>query len=105
MLNQPDVTHQAVLQPHRQATLQDMARRAGLSLLQALGMPELVAQTPEQFVAIALRLAGDLPGLAQLRSSLRGRLQASPLMDGPRFARHVEAAYRRMWHDWCAKQA
>ena len=29
------------------------------------------------------------------------RLTASPLMDGPRFARNVEAAYRDVWRRWC----
>jgi predicted O-linked N-acetylglucosamine transferase (SPINDLY family) len=78
--------------------------RAGLSLLQNLGLPDWIAETPKQFVAIAVKQAADLPGLAQLRASLRQRLQASPLMDGPRFARNMEAAYRRIWQDWCARR-
>jgi predicted O-linked N-acetylglucosamine transferase (SPINDLY family) len=28
-------------------------------------------------------------------------MQASPLMQGERFARHVEQAYRAMWREWC----
>jgi predicted O-linked N-acetylglucosamine transferase (SPINDLY family) len=75
--------------------------RAGLSLLHNLALPELAAQSPDQYVAIAAGLAGDRPRLASLRAGLRGRLATSPLMDGPRFARGVEAAYRRMWLDWC----
>jgi len=35
---------------------------------------------------------------------LRPRMGASPLMDAPRFARNIEAAYRTMWQRWCAKQ-
>jgi predicted O-linked N-acetylglucosamine transferase (SPINDLY family) len=49
------------------------------------------------YVKIAVELAGDLPRLAQLRSTLRGRMEASPLMDAPGFAREIEAAYREMW--------
>jgi predicted O-linked N-acetylglucosamine transferase (SPINDLY family) len=75
--------------------------RAGLSLLRNLGLPNLAAQSPEEYVAIAAGLAGDLSRLAGLRESLRGRMATSPLMDGPRIARGVEAAYRQMWHDWC----
>jgi len=77
--------------------------RAGLSQLTNLGLPELMAQTPEQYVQIAADLAGDLPRLAELRRTLRARMQASPLMDAPRFARNIEAAYRQMWRTWCER--
>ena len=70
--------------------------RAGVSLLMNLGLPELVAQTPEQYMVIAAALAGDLPRLRNLRATLRDRLRASPIMDAPRFTRNVEAAYREM---------
>ena len=73
-------------------------------MLENLGLPELIAQTPEQFVSIAVELANDLPRLKDLRATLRDRLERSPLMDAPRFARSVEAAYRNMWQRWCAKQ-
>jgi protein O-GlcNAc transferase len=81
---------------------QTAVARAGLSLLRNLGLPELIAQTPEQFVSIAVGLANDLPRLRDLRATLRDRMQASPLMDAPRFARNVEAAYRTMWRRWCS---
>jgi predicted O-linked N-acetylglucosamine transferase (SPINDLY family) len=79
--------------------------RAGLSLLANLGLPELAAVTPEQFVDIAAGLARDLPLLGELRATLRDRMQASPLRDAPRFARGVEAAYRKMWRRWCGAHA
>jgi protein O-GlcNAc transferase len=75
--------------------------RVGVSLLSNVGLPELIAQTPQQYVEIAVKLAGDLPRLTELRATLRQRMQASPLMDAPRFARNVEAAYRDMWCKWC----
>jgi protein O-GlcNAc transferase len=74
--------------------------RMGKSILSNLGTPELIAETPGQYVRIATDLAGDLPRLAALRSSLRPRMQASPLMDVPTFARHIEAAYRWAWQQW-----
>ena len=75
--------------------------RGGVSILSNVGLPELIAQTPEQYIQIAAGLAGDLPRLAHLRTTLRQRMQASPLMDAPRFARSMEAAYRQMWQTWC----
>jgi predicted O-linked N-acetylglucosamine transferase (SPINDLY family) len=75
--------------------------RMGASLLDAAGLPELVARTPDEYVALATRLADDRSRLAALRGSLRERLAASPLMNAPEFARSVERAYRRMWQAWC----
>ena len=78
--------------------------RLGLSILSACGMPEFVAHTEEEYVRLAASLAADLPRLAQLRATLRGRMKASAFMDGPRFAKNVEHAYRAMWRAWCAKK-
>jgi protein O-GlcNAc transferase len=77
------------------------ASRAGLSLLTTLGLPELAADSEEEYVNKAAALAADRPRLTELRATLRARLQASPLMDAPRFARHMEAAYRTMWKRRC----
>jgi predicted O-linked N-acetylglucosamine transferase (SPINDLY family) len=79
--------------------------RLGLSILSTVGVAEFVAGSEEAYVQLAARLAGDLPRLAQLRSGLRARMQASVFMDGPRFARNVEHAYRDLWRAWCAQQA
>jgi len=74
------------------------------SVLSALGLPELIAGSEEEYVEIAVKLAGDLPRLAHLRATLRERMRNSPVTDAPRFARNVEAAYRQMWRAWCNKQ-
>jgi predicted O-linked N-acetylglucosamine transferase (SPINDLY family) len=71
--------------------------RAGASIAMNLGLPELVARSPDQYVSAAMKLAHDLERLSALRAQLRSRLQASPLGDAPRFARHLEAAYRTVW--------
>jgi protein O-GlcNAc transferase len=68
--------------------------RSGLSLLGNLGLGELVASTPEQYVALAIALAGDLSRLERLRSSLRTRFEQSPLRDEKRFAAEIE----KLWH-------
>jgi protein O-GlcNAc transferase len=75
--------------------------RAGVTYAMNLDLRELIAQEPAQFVAAACGLADDLPRLSELRGGLRKRMQASPLMDGVRFARHMEAAYRIIWERWC----
>jgi predicted O-linked N-acetylglucosamine transferase (SPINDLY family) len=75
--------------------------RAGYSQLCNLGLRELAAETPQQYVAMAADLARNLPRLDELRRTLRQRMQQSPLMDGQRFARHFEEACRQMWRKWC----
>jgi protein O-GlcNAc transferase len=80
---------------------QTAVSRAGWCQLSNLGLTELAALTPEQFARIANDIARDLPKLAKLRSTLRTRMEQSPLMDGARFARNIEAAYRQMWQRWC----
>jgi protein O-GlcNAc transferase len=81
------------------------ASRAGLSLLSSVGLAELAVWSEADYVRMAVELAGNLPRLADLRATLRSRMLASPLMDAPRFARNVEAAYRSMWQAWCSKQS
>jgi len=71
--------------------------RAGLSILSTIGLAEMAANSEDDYVRLAVELAGNLPRLAELRATLRPRMQASPLMDAPRFARNVEAAYWSMW--------
>ena len=75
--------------------------RAGWSQLCNLDRKDLAAETPEQLVALAARVAGDLSLLQELRRTLRDRMTRSPLMDAGRFARNVESAYRAMWQRWC----
>jgi predicted O-linked N-acetylglucosamine transferase (SPINDLY family) len=77
--------------------------RCGVSILSNVGLADLVAQDEDQYVAIAAGLASDLARLSELRASLRERMRASPLMDGPRFTRALEAVYRRLWQNWCSQ--
>lgn len=70
--------------------------RVGSSILGALGLPELVAASADAYVEIACRLAREPERLAELRATLRARMQASPLMDGPRFTASLEKLYREM---------
>jgi len=78
--------------------------RGGASLLRAVGLSELVAGTAEEYLDTAAALAQDRGRLAALRSGMRERMAASPLMDAVRFTRDLEQAYRNMWQTWCANR-
>lgn len=77
------------------------ASRSAASVLSASGLEEFICAGDEDYVARAVALAGQRKRLAELRGSLRSRLQASPLMQEVQFVRELEAAYRRMWQRWC----
>ena len=74
--------------------------RVGASLLTNVGLSELIAQSPDQYVGIAVGLARDLPRLRELHISLRQRMEQSELMNANQFARNIEHAYRAMWRNW-----
>ena len=75
--------------------------RGGLSQLFQLDLLDLAAESDEAFIAIAAALGHDLIRLAALRRELRARLERSALMDAPRFARHMEHAFRSAWRTYC----
>jgi predicted O-linked N-acetylglucosamine transferase (SPINDLY family) len=77
------------------------ASRVGLSILSRVGLESFATSTPQEYVAKATSLAEDLEGLAKIRASMREQMAASVLCDAKGFACNVEAAYRRMWHQWC----
>lgn len=77
------------------------AGRVGLSLLNAVGLPEMVAISPDDYVERAAALAFDRGRLASLRAGLRDQLQASPLFDYDGGAKELARLYRMMWQEWC----
>ncbi len=79
--------------------------RVGVSLLNRVGLPDLVAGTPAEYVRIAADLAGDLDRLRPLRAGLRDRIQKSALRDEMGFTRAFEAVLRKMWRLWCSGEA
>lgn len=72
----------------------------GASVLTALGHPEWIAYSEDEYVDKLVALAGDVPALATLRAGLRQEMQASALMDEPGFSRDVEDAYFAMFQKW-----
>lgn len=77
------------------------AARVGASLLSNIGLQEHIAQTREEYVQIAVELAGDTRRRADLRYNLRGMMLRSPLTDAKRFVDNLERSYRMMWEKWC----
>jgi protein O-GlcNAc transferase len=63
-----------------------MFERLSYSILTNAGLGDLCARTPNEFVEIALRLAGDADRRAALRTDLRAMLKASPLGQTKQFA-------------------
>jgi predicted O-linked N-acetylglucosamine transferase (SPINDLY family) len=78
--------------------------RAGLTLLTNAGLMELAVNSRDEYVAAASALAWDSKRLSNIRETLRTSMQASPLMDAPKFARNFETALRDMWKAWCRQQ-
>lgn len=74
--------------------------RVGVSILSSAGLGELLAKNAEEYVGLAVKLAADPRRLSELRAGLRDRMRSSVLMDAPRFARNIEAAFRKMWSNW-----
>lgn len=72
------------------------AGRVGASILSGIGLPELIAETDEDYLEIAAGLAGDVDRLDRLHGEIRGRLEASPFRDEAGFTAKLEAAYAEM---------
>ncbi len=75
--------------------------RGGASLLQAVGLPELIAADEQGYIDIAAGLANDRARHANIFTGLRERMRSSPVTDGSAFTRRLEDAYRAMWRAWC----
>jgi len=76
------------------------AGRVAASLLKAIGLPELVTHSIEDYEALALRLAKDPSLLEGYRNRLATNRLTHPLFDTDRFRHHIEAAYLQMWEIW-----
>lgn len=75
--------------------------RQSKAFLHAIGHLEWVADSIDDYVQIAHKLADNIPALSEIRGNLRKDMAASSLCDGPRFTTHLESAFREMWHEWC----
>lgn len=74
----------------------NFASRVSESLLTALGVPQLVAETPDAMVELAANLARNRANLAALRETIAHTRLSAPLFDTERFTRHLELAFEMM---------
>ena len=80
---------------------QRFIERLSASMLQAVGLGELVADSVDDYISLAVRLAGDEPRRRSLRAGLRVQLLSSPLCDAEDLTRTLEMTYHRLWRRWC----
>jgi protein O-GlcNAc transferase len=77
--------------------------RVSASILKTVGLDELIASDEDDYVRRAVALAGDRDRLATYRATLRGRMQASPLMDEAGHAARFGDVLRAMWREKAAQ--
>jgi len=70
--------------------------RLGAMLLVGSQCTEWLTHSEDEYVALAVKLASNIPELSRIRQGLRARLQASPIMDGATTARAMEALFQTM---------
>jgi predicted O-linked N-acetylglucosamine transferase (SPINDLY family) len=73
------------------------AGRVAASLLEAIGLPELITPGAQAYEALAIDLGRRPERLAALKQKLARRRLTAPLFDTEQFARHMEAAYAAMY--------
>ncbi len=75
--------------------------RMSASLLTQVGLDDLVADSENEYVDLAVELASDPTRLRDLRRNLRAGMAESPLCDGLRYTQELERVYREIWTAWC----
>jgi predicted O-linked N-acetylglucosamine transferase (SPINDLY family) len=78
------------------------AGRVAASLLNAIGLTELITSTPQAYEALAIELATNPEKLAAIKHKLANNRLTTPLFDTQTFARHIEAAYTMMYERYQA---
>ena len=78
--------------------------RSSASILTTLGLTDWIAETEDEYVALAVSKVRDIETLAALRSTLRERFKGSLLGDAKAYVKIVEGEYRGLWRTWVKKQ-
>ena len=72
------------------------AGRVAASILNAVGLPELIVETPQAYESLAVELATHPEKLIEIRKRLTENLSTKSLFDTQRYTRNIEAAYTEM---------
>jgi predicted O-linked N-acetylglucosamine transferase (SPINDLY family) len=81
---------------------QSFASRVAASLLSAIGLPELITKTPEEYEKLAINLAKNPQKLLEIKEKLSKNRDTAPLFDTPQFTRYLENAYLQMYEQFQA---
>jgi protein O-GlcNAc transferase len=76
---------------------EDFAARVAASVLTALGLPELITDSPEAYERLALELATNRDKLAHLKQKLLAKRSSAPFFKTELFVRHIEDAYAQAY--------
>jgi predicted O-linked N-acetylglucosamine transferase (SPINDLY family) len=79
---------------------ESFASRVAASLLNAIGLPELITKTQEEYEALAIELAKNSQGHADIKSKLANNRLTAPLFDTPLFTKNIEAAYIKIYEEY-----
>jgi len=88
-----------ITMPYRQ-----IASRLTTAFNREVGLPWLIASSPDEYVERAVQLNSQRVELAGIRGLLRDVMSCSYLGDQERYTRACEEEYRKMWQTWCAEQ-
>lgn len=81
---------------------QAFASRMAASLLTAIGLPELITTTQDEYEAKAIALASQPEQYARIRHKLQQNRLTTALFDSKQFTLHLETAYRQIHARQCA---
>jgi protein O-GlcNAc transferase len=76
---------------------QSFASRGAASLLNAIGIPELITHTQVEYEEMAILLATNPEKLLAIKQKLSSNRLAKPLFDTPLYSRGIESAFMEMY--------
>ena len=78
--------------------------RVGVSLLNQVGLSDLITTDEDAYINKAVELADNNSRLVEIRKTLRKTLLESSLCDSVSFTKNLETVYRDVWNKWCTEK-